>query len=287
MYKTLIEAETLRRHLGGADWRVFDCRCSLADPAAGRQAWLAGHVPGARHADLDRVLSAPPGPTTGRHPLPGRRALADWFGSEGVDANTQIVAYDDIGGAFAARLWWLARWLGHEAVAVLDGGLAAWREAGGSLESGETPAPAPADFEAGEPLGGFLQAAETLAIVRGQAEGVLADARAAPRYRGETEPLDPVAGHIPGARSLPHAGNLDERGRFLDPGRLRERFAALAAGDPRRVVHYCGSGVTACHNLLAMEHAGLAGSRLYAGSWSEWICDSARPVALGEEEGSA
>ncbi|MGH8224548.1 MAG: sulfurtransferase [Gammaproteobacteria bacterium] len=284
MYQTLIEAETLRRNLDVPDWRVFDCRCSPADPAAGRKAWLTGHIPGARHADLDRVLAAAPSATTGRHPLPARETLTNWFASEGVDAKTQVVAYDDVGGAFAARLWWLMRWLGHEAVAVLDGGLSAWRENGGEIESGETSAPEPADFQAGEPSVKFLRAEETLAIVRGEAPGVLSDARAAPRYRGETEPLDPVAGHIPGARNFPYAGNLDEQGHFLGTKDLRERFAALAADNPARVVHYCGSGVTACHNLLAMEHAGLAGSRLYAGSWSEWIRDPARPVARGEEE---
>ncbi len=286
MYKTLIEAEILRRNLGKPDWRVFDCRCSPADPAAGRKAWLAGHIPGARHADLDRVLAAAPGATTGRHPLPEREALADWFASEGVNAATQVVACDDAGGAFAARLWWIMRWLGHEAVAVLDGGLSAWRESGGEIESGETPAPEAADFRAAKPLAKFLRAEETLAIVRAEAPGVLVDARAAPRYRGETEPLDPVAGHIPGAHNRPYAGNLDAQGRFLDTKALRERFAALVADDPARVVHYCGSGVTACHNLLAMEHAGLPGSRLYAGSWSEWIRDPARPVAQGEEEQS-
>lgn len=283
MYTTLIEAEILRRNSGSPDWRIFDCRWMPADPAAGRRAWLAGHIPGARYADLDRVLSSPPGAQTGRHPLPDRAAFARWLGSEGVGADTQIVAYDDAGGAIAARLWWLARWLGHEAAAVLDGGLSAWREAGGDIEQGEVPEPEAADFRAGEPIVKFLRTEEALALMRGEAYGVLADARAAPRYRGETEPLYSVAGHIPGARSYPFAENLDEHGRFLAAADLRKRFEPLVAGDPGRVVHYCGSGVTACHNLLAMERAGMPGSRLYVGSWSEWIRDSARPVAKGEE----
>ncbi|MGH8161478.1 MAG: sulfurtransferase [Gammaproteobacteria bacterium] len=283
-YTTLIEAESLLQHRDEADWRVFDCRCSPSDPTVGRKQYVEGHIPGARHADLDQVLASLPNPMTGRHPLPDRAELATWLGREGVSTTTQMVAYDDSGGAFAARLWWLARWLGHADVAVLDGGLAAWREAGGTLERGEAQAPAPADFQIREPLTTMLTADDVLAIVQESAEGTLIDARAAPRYRGQSEPIDSVAGHIPGARSRPFADNLDARGRFLDPAALRERFAAVA-DDPRAAVHYCGSGVTACHNVLAMEHAGLAGSRLYAGSWSEWIRDPSRPVSRDDEGG--
>jgi thiosulfate/3-mercaptopyruvate sulfurtransferase len=281
-YTTLIDATELRRHADAADWRVFDCRASVSDPTVGRAQYLEGHIPGARHADLDQVLAAPRAPTTGRHPLPDREALATWFGREGVGESTQIVAYDDAGGAFAARLWWLARWLGHEAIAVLDGGLNAWCEAGGELESGQANTPAPADFPIHRSLVTLLDAEEVLAIVHGEASGSLVDARAAPRYRGESEPIDPTAGHILGARNRPFADNLDEDGRFLDREKLHARFAAVA-DDPAQVVHYCGSGVTACHNVLAMERAGLAGSRLYAGSWSEWIRDPSRPVARGDE----
>ncbi len=283
-YTTLVGAHDLLRHGGEAGWRVFDCRCSPSDPVVGRAQYLDGHIPGARHADLDRVLAAPPGPATGRHPLPDRAALAAWLGREGVGEATQIVAYDGSGGAFAARLWWLTRWLGHAEVAVLDGGLAGWRAAGGELEGGETRNPAPADFPIREPLTTPLTASDVMAIVQGEAEGILIDARAGERYRGEEEPIDAVAGHIPGALNRPFSGNLDASGRFLAPAALRERFAAMAE-DPRSAVNYCGSGVTACHNVLAMEHAGLSGSRLYAGSWSEWIRNPARPVSSGDEPG--
>ncbi|HEX5313947.1 MAG TPA: sulfurtransferase [Gammaproteobacteria bacterium] len=281
-FRTLIDAEDLRRHRDGPGWCVFDCRCSPFDPAVGRSAYLAGHIPGARHADLDWVLAGPKTATSGRHPLPARAVLAEWLGREGVGGASQVVAYDDAGGAFAARLWWLLRWLGHERVAVLDGGLTAWCEAGGELEAAEAPSVPAAAFTPGEPLGQCLDAAEVLEISRERSPGVLVDARAAPRYRGESEPVDAVAGHIPGALNRPYGGNLDASRRFLDRERLRERFAGLSR-NPSLVVHYCGSGVTACHNVLAMEHAGLTGSRLYAGSWSEWIRDPERPVTRGPE----
>lgn len=278
-WTTLITAEELLQNLGGPGWRIFDCRCSANDPSVGRKLYLEGHLPGARHADLDQVLAAPPGAHTGRHPLPRTEKLAAWLGDEGVGEETQMVAYDDAGGAFAARLWWLARRLGHEAVAVLDGGMRAWEEAGGELETGEAPHPASVRFRVGEPLAEAADVHEVARIVSHAHPGRLVDARDRQRYRGENEPIDPVAGHIPGARSRPFKENLDERGRFLPPERLRTRFSALAH-DPQSIVHYCGSGVTACHNVLAMEHAGLSGSRLYPGSWSEWICDPARPVEV-------
>lgn len=276
-YTTLVSAEALAAHLDDPGWRIFDCRCSASDPAIGEQRYREGHLAGARHADLDRVLAAPPGPGTGRHPLPDREALAAWLGTEGVGNDTQVVAYDDAGGAFAARLWWLMRWLGHEAVAVMDGGLQAWQAMGGDLEAGAAPAPEPMPFEAGPPRVADVDTREVADIVLGVREGCLIDARNPQRYRGENEPIDPVAGHIPGAGNLPYSGNLDRQGLFLPQKKLRQRFATLNE-DPRAVVHYCGSGVTACHNLLAMEHAGLHGSRLYPGSWSEWIRDPARPV---------
>jgi thiosulfate/3-mercaptopyruvate sulfurtransferase len=282
-YTTLIDAKTLQSRIEAHGWRVFDCRCSPADPTVGRAQYLAGHIRGARHADLDRVLAARPTPTTGRHPLPERRELIAWLGAEGVNDTTQVVVYDDSGGAFAARLWWLLRWLGHEAVAVLDGGFGAWREVGGGLQAGEASTPEATEFPAHESLVTMLEAADVLAIVRGEKPGTLVDARAAARYRGEEEPIDPVAGHIPGALNRAFAGNLDERGRFRSPAELRERFAAVA-DKPEEAVSYCGSGVTACHNLLALEHAGLHGARLYAGSWSEWVRDADRPVARDDEE---
>lgn len=284
-YKTLVDAEALREHSAASDWRVFDCRCSPSDPEVGRKQYLEGHIPGARHADLDRVLAARPDAQTGRHPLPDRGKLAAWLGREGVGEGTQMVACDDAGGAFAARLWWLARWLGHDAVAVLDGGLKAWCDAGGRLESVEPQAGSEAIFPVRESLVAVVDANEVLGIVQGRAAGRLVDARAAPRYRGESEPIDPVAGHISGARNRPFAENLDDKGRFLAPERLRRRFAGLEDA-PRDVVCYCGSGVTACHDVLAMEHAGLHGPRLYAGSWSEWIRDPERPVSRGDSDES-
>ncbi len=276
-YTTLVSAETLAAHLGDPHWKIFDCRCSPSDPGVGVQLYREGHLPGARHADLDRVLAAPTGPGTGRHPLPERKALATWLGTEGVNDSTQVVAYDDAGGAFAARLWWLMRWLGHEAAAVLDGGIQAWQTNGGRLEKGLAPAPAPTHFEARPSRVGYVATADILAIVQERERGRLVDARGPDRYRGEREPIDPVAGHIPGAENRPFSENLDPQGLFLPAEKLRERFAA-PDGDPREVVHYCGSGVTACHNVLAMEQAGLRGSRLYPGSWSEWIGDPAHPV---------
>jgi thiosulfate/3-mercaptopyruvate sulfurtransferase len=276
-YTTLVGAEALAAHLGDPGWKIFDCRCSASDPADGERRYREGHLPGARHADLDRVLAAPPGPGTGRHPLPDRDTFAAWLGAEGVGNDTQVVAYDDAGGAFAARLWWLMRWMGHEAAAVLDGGLQAWQAMGGGLETGAAPAPEPVRFEAGTPRVAAVDTRGVAAIVLGAREGRLVDARNSQRYHGENEPIDPVAGHIPGAGNLPYPGNLDRQGLFLAPEELRQRFGSLS-GDPREVVHYCGSGVTACHNFLAMEHAGLHGSRLYPGSWSEWIRDPARPV---------
>lgn len=276
-YSTLIGADELRRH--GRDWAVFDCRAAAADPAVGALAYRNGHIPGARHADLDRVLAGPRTPRSGRHPLPEREKLAAWLARQGVAPATQIVAYDDAGGAFAARLWWLVRWLGHARVAVLDGGLAAWCAAGGELER-ETPAvPSSGGFEILSPLAAAVDAEEVLAVVRGRARGVLVDARAVERYRGEVETIDSVAGHIPGARNRPFTLNLRTDGRFRTADELHSEFSGLVGSDPAAAIHYCGSGVTAAHNVLAMEHAGLRGSRLFAGSWSEWIEDPSRPVA--------
>lgn len=278
-YTTLISADELKAHLGRPGWRIFDCRCSASDPSIGAKLYREGHLPGARHADLDRVLAAKPGPYTGRHPLPDPDALAAWLGREGVGETTQIVAYDDAGGAFAARLWWLARWLGHEAAAVLDGGMRAWEAAGGHLESGTADAPGPTRFPRRKPLAAEADVHEVTRIVSNLHPGRLLDARDRRRYLGEHEPIDPVAGHIPGARNHPFKENLDADGRFLSRQQLRLRFAPLVR-DPGQMVHYCGSGVTACHNVLAMEHAGLTGSRLYPGSWSEWIRDPGRPIEI-------
>ncbi|MFY9976517.1 MAG: sulfurtransferase [Chromatiaceae bacterium] len=276
----LIDARTLIARSADRDLRLFDCRFSLADPSQGRRAYLSGHLPGALYAHLDEHLSSPIGPRTGRHPLPDPSRLAAWLGGCGVTPRTQAVVYDDAGGAFAVRLWWLLRWIGHDRVALLDGGLQGWIAAGGELVRDE-PRPTPGVLI---PRPDDRRWIGTDALVAELAAGraTVVDARAPERFRGEQEPIDPVAGHIPGAVNLPLTGNLGADGRFLDPAALRARFLpAIGAGSPARIVHSCGSGVNACHNLLAMEVAGLHGSRLYAGSWSEWIRAPERPVAVG------
>ncbi|MGH8362242.1 MAG: sulfurtransferase [Gammaproteobacteria bacterium] len=279
-YSTLIGAEALARHLDSG-WSVFDCRFALSNPSAGEHAYATGHIPGARYLHLDRDLASAVTPASGRHPLPEPGVLAAKLAAAGVSAGTQVVAYDDAAGAFAARLWWLLRWLGHPQVAVLDGGWPQWlREA--RPVSHEPPArSAPGDFRARPDDRMWLSSG----LVRQRAHagiGRLLDARAAERFRGEQEPIDAVAGHVPGAVNLPYLGNISGDGRFKSAEALRTRFmAALDGAAPAETVCMCGSGVTACHNLLAMEVAGLSGGRLYAGSWSEWIRDSSRPVARG------
>jgi thiosulfate/3-mercaptopyruvate sulfurtransferase len=276
----LIDARTLLSWSRDADLRVFDCRFSLADPGRGRRAYLDGHLPGALYAHLDEHLSSPIGPRTGRHPLPDPSRLAAWLGACGVTPRTRVVVYDDLGGAFAVRLWWLLNWIGHEWVMLLDGGLQAWIAEGGELVR-EEPRYAPVELIARPDDARWIS---TDALVAELAAGrvTVVDARAPERFRGEQEPIDPVAGHIPGAINLPLTGNLGADGRFLDPAALRQRFdQALGDATPARIVHSCGSGVNACHTLLAMEVAGLHGSRLYAGSWSEWIRSPERPVAVG------
>jgi thiosulfate/3-mercaptopyruvate sulfurtransferase len=278
-HDTLIDAATLHAHLDDPRWVVMDCRFSLMDTETGRRAYQDSHLPGARYTHLDEDLSSPITPATGRHPLPDPARLARKLGEWGIGPETQVVAYDDMGGMLAAaRLWWLLRWLGHNACAVLDGGFPVWRGAGLPLTA-EPPSVRPATFEARLDDRLWLTTRQIQAL---PAENVLLDARGAARFRGEMEPIDPVAGHIPGAVNLPTEGNLTADGRFLPRTELRARLAAaLGERPPTTVVHSCGSGVTACHNLLAMEAAGLRGSRLYAGSWSEWIRDPGRPTATG------
>lgn len=278
-YVTLIDAAALHAHVHDPRWVIVDCRFNLADTEAGRRAYRESHLPGARYAHLDEDLSDPITPTSGRHPLPDSTRLARMLSAWGIGPETQVVAYDDLGGMLAAaRLWWLLRWLGHKAVAVLDGGFSAWRRAN-LLPTAELPVVQPAMFVAEPDDRLWLTTAQVLAL---PTEHVVLDARGAARYRGEMEPIDPVAGHIPGALNLPTEGHLTPEGCFLPPTELQARFNAVLGGrSPEAVVHSCGSGVTACHNLLAMEIAGLQGSRLYAGSWSEWIRDSNRPIAVG------
>jgi thiosulfate/3-mercaptopyruvate sulfurtransferase len=278
MYDTVIEPQVLLGQLGAADWCVLDCRASLADLRHGQQAYLSAHIPFAVFADLATDLSGPliPG-VSGRHPLPDPAVLAATFARWGIGNTTQVVAYDAANGAFAARAWWLLRWLGHAAVAVLNGGLAAWQSAGYDVRSGVEHR-SPTRFETRAALTRTVGAQD---IIDGGDTIVLLDARNEIRFRGELEPIDPVAGHIPGARCVPFEGNLDAANRFLSPAALKDRFDAAVAGELvlADLVCYCGSGVTACHNILALRHAGFAEPALYPGSFSEWIQDPARAVA--------
>jgi thiosulfate/3-mercaptopyruvate sulfurtransferase len=280
-FTALIDVDSLAALAGRAV--LLDCRFDLSDPHAGRRAYAAGHIPGARHANLNLDLSSPVTSASGRHPLPAPDALAGFFAAAGVGDQTQVIAYDDSNGSFAARAWWLLRWLGHVPVAVLDGGFKAWVAAGGALEVGE-PAPRGA-----EPLFTVRLRPETVltaADVQRALEDprrLLVDARAAERFAGQIEPLDRVAGHVPGAVNHPFTANLTPDGRFLPAGELRRRWLTRLSGtEPSDAILMCGSGVTACHNILAMTSAGLPGGKLYAGSWSEWIRDPERPVARGE-----
>jgi thiosulfate/3-mercaptopyruvate sulfurtransferase len=284
---TLIEPLELARHLGDPQWAIIDCRFDLARPDWGASAFAAGHIPGALYAHLDRDLSGPRTPGSGRHPLPSPAVLAATLSRFGIDATVQVVVYDQGAGAYAARLWWLLRWLGHSQVAVLDGGLAAWERAG--LPVSTQPKMRPARHFAGRADDALLAGGEEVAaavscgaLARGQL--LLVDARSAERFAGENEGIDPVAGHIPGARNHPFTGNHDSGGRLLPAQQLRDAWRdTLRGAAPPQVIAMCGSGVTACHNLLALEVAGLPGARLYAGSWSEWICDPSHAVARGPE----
>jgi thiosulfate/3-mercaptopyruvate sulfurtransferase len=293
MSTTLIDGPTLAARLTGPSLVVVDCRFDLAAPAAGRAAYLQARIPGAAYADLNRDLAARPDSGTGRHPLPIAADFAGWLRRLGVTPTTTLVAYDAGNGAFAARLWWLARWLGHTRAAVLDGGYAAWVAGGGAIETGPPvraamPGGLPAEVRdsglvAARGAALWLSSDEVAAAV-GTGRALLVDARAPERYAGTVEPLDTVAGHVPSARNFPYTQNLAADGRFLPQAALRERWLAFLQGRPAtEVIAMCGSGVTACHNLLALEHAGLRGAKLYAGSWSEWIRDPSRAVATGSE----
>ncbi|HEY8508215.1 MAG TPA: sulfurtransferase [Steroidobacteraceae bacterium] len=280
MYTTLIEAAPLAAMLQDPDVVILDCRFDLMRPEWGRQAYEAGHIPGALYAHLDEDLSGTVTPQTGRHPLPSRERFAETLGRWGIDSRVQVVAYDQANSAFAARLWWMLRWMGHEAVAVLNGGFAAWQAAGLPVVRESSPRAA-RQFVPREPLTDVVTTAQLeQALARG--DSLLVDARAADRFAGQNETIDPVAGHIPGACNHPFSANLQPDGKFLSAQELRRRWEATLQGRPAaQVISMCGSGVTACHNLLALEIAGLAGAQLYGGSWSEWIRDPARPVARG------
>lgn len=278
-YRTLISCAELRQlQAQGEPLVLLDCSFELSDPQAGERTFAVGHLPGARYAHLDRDLAGSKTGVNGRHPLPDRQALAARAGAWGIAPGVQVVCYDAQGMPYAARAWWLLRWLGHDVVAVLDGGLSAWRAGGGELSTAASAAPPLPAYPAA--IHAALPTVDAAALLGALGRRPILDARAGERFRGEVEPLDPVAGHIPGARNRNFKDNLQADGRFKPVQTLRAEFEVLGL-DPRQVVHQCGSGVTACHNLLAMEHAGLHGSALFPGSWSEWCADPSRPVAVG------
>lgn len=295
-YNTLISVEQLARlKASGKPLMVFDCSFDLMNPTAGHEHYLQTHIPEAVFADLDKNLSAAHGvpgenglvatsaeaASGGRHPLPSRERFAVWLSSVGFANDMQAVVYDRNGCNYCGRLWWMLRWAGHDAVAVLDGGLQAWQAAGQPLSSGEEPGHFQSNFELGQPLE-TLKTVDQVETDLGQATQTLVDARAPARYRGEVEPLDPVAGHIPGALNRPFASNIAADGRFKPAALLKAEFEQLLAGrDPASVVHQCGSGVSATPNVLAMRIAGFAPTALFAGSWSEWCSLPSRPVERG------
>ncbi|WP_409269563.1 sulfurtransferase [Massilia sp. BHUDP2] len=287
MYTTLISAQDLAAHIDNPNWVVVDCRHDLMNLAAGREGYAAGHLPGAVFGDIDTQLSGakhgPDGVFRGRHPLPEKEALLETLRGWGIDDDSQVVAYDAHGGMFAARLWWLMRWLGHEAVAVLDGGMAAWQAIGKPLTLDVVSKPR-GSITVRAPFVPTVTVADVMENVD-KGERIVIDARASDRFRGENETIDPIGGHIPGARNRFFKDNLQADGRFKDAATLRDEFAPLV-DDPARAIMQCGSGVTACHNLLALEVAGMPGAALYPGSWSEWVGDgkndTGRPVAKGE-----
>jgi len=295
MYTTLISVEQLQAlRAAGTPLMVFDCSFDLMNPAAGEEQYRQAHIPGAVYAHLDNALSDkgtpdpsgkvhphPDAASGGRHPLPAREKFAVWLSSVGFANNMQAVVVDRNGGSYCGRLWWMLKWAGHDAVAVLDGGLQAWQAAGGEVSAGAEPSHFQSNFELRAPLRTLATTRDVLSKL-GKRSQTVVDARATPRFKGEVEPLDPVAGHIPGALNRPYSQNFTAEGKFKPPEQLREEFEQLLGGrDPATVVHHCGSGVTSVPNVLAMELAGLGPTSLYAGSWSEWCSDPKRPVEKG------
>ena len=278
-FKTIVDCKTLAKKLDNREWVVFDCRFALTKPEQGYKEYKESHIPSSRYADLDRNLASPKQDTTGRHPLPDSVAFVAWLRANGVNNSSQVVVYDANSGMFASRLWWMLRWLGHQDVAVLDGGWPAWL-AGDYPVSIDIPQPKSGDFEGRPNDGMWVSTKDIEEVVMSKDDSTkIVDARIEPRFKGEFEPIDPVAGHIPGAENYPCANNVDESGYFLSSEHLRKNLSSIVdehdAGD---IVNMCGSGVTACRNILAMEMAGWPGTRLYVGSWSEWITDPKRPI---------
>jgi len=287
-FTTLISAAQLQTLIDSkAPCRLFDCSCDLMRPETGPEQYQEAHIPGAVYAHLDNALSSKgdrnitQAASGGRHPLPSREVFAGWLGRVGFANGMQAVVYDRQGANYCGRLWWMLKWLGHENVAVLDGGFQAWQASGGAVSSGDEAARPAVNFQVGEALVQLVDV-DTVVSRLGQPGQQVLDARGAPRFRGEVEPIDPVAGHIPGALNRPFNQNLGADGHFKDAATLRAEFAALLGQrDPATVVHHCGSGVSAVPNILAMEIAGLGRTALFAGSWSEWCSDAKRPVAQG------
>lgn len=280
MYTTLIDPTTLQQNITNLNWVIIDCRFSLDDPGYGAHAYEKAHIPRAVYAHLDQVLSNPPSTDNGRHPLPPDSIMARRFGELGITNESQVVVYDDNNGLIAARLWWMLRYLDHTAVAVLDGGWQAWQAEGYSFRTG---------IENNEAVQFSGQAQKEWLVLADDvpSSSILVDSRAPDRFRGENETIDPIAGHIPGAINFYYQNNWGEDGRYLAAAELRRQFESLlGANSAGETVFYCGSGVSACVNLLAIAHAGLGNGRLYAGSWSDWITNSARPIETGGGSGA-
>lgn len=277
----LVSTTWLAQHLESPNLRIVDVRWYLTEPGRGYAEYRDGHIPGAVYLDIDTDLSAPRGQGPGRHPLPSAEAFAAMAARSGIDATTHVIAYDSVGGGYAARVWWLLRYFSHAHVSLLDGGWQAW-QAAGLAEEQSTPTIAPRSFIA-QPQPDMVVDAACVEQLRHQPGILLLDARAPERYQGLIEPVDARAGHIPGARSAPFASNLNQAGQMLTPGQLREHFDALGADQATQLVSYCGSGVTAAHNVFALELAGYPAAVLYEGSWSDWSADPQRPIATGEE----
>lgn len=278
MYTTLVDVNQLEENLDNDQWVILDCRFNLMERGAGFALFKQGHIPNAQYADLEQDLSSPITANSGRHPLPDEKKIASKMGAWGITHDTQVVLYDDMNGAMAARAWWLFRWLGHAKVALLDGGIEAWKNAGHHLTATETSRDKMPEYPINVKYEWVLTSNDILENIK-QPSFVLVDTRNAERFAGEHEPIDAIAGHVPGALNRPLSENLNDDGKFKSPQQLHREWKQLSGN--RSCTLMCGSGVTACHNLLSLEIAGITGSRLYAGSWSEWIRDSNRPVSQG------
>jgi len=282
-YKTIINADDLIKNLDNDNFSIVDCRCDIKDTSYGIDAYNEGHIPNAIFADIDNDMASEKTSTSGRHPLPNPEKLAEKLSQWGIDAEKQVVIYDDAGCAFAGRVWWILRWLGHKGgVAVLNGGLGAYMKAGGKLVTSQTSKPRLSyKVDVNNNLHVDI---ETVTDAQYKMDALLVDARSRERYLGVKDEVDPIAGHVPGAISHPLGKNLDKNGLFKSPEELKLEFNKLIGdNNPKDIISMCGSGITACHNIIAMEIAGIKGVRLYVGSWSEWITDSKRPIAKIED----